>query len=301
MPSRYRLKRFLERQKYRYRYLPMYVKYRSWSLFSREERRRFETLARSTENFQHTRLLAVGNEGLIYDGRYEPDPENRYLLKVSLNKNNRAAAFHAVLESVKDKGFDWLYRIVEYDVDEDGDYWRQVQEFVEGTLISRYILLSTSTQRELADPARLCRDLVEQNRLLHELRILAPNVDEENLILSPEGVLRRIDLDPYRVVPESAGEMPRYDNHRLFRVIRKILHPHIEYYRGCVESRPDGLAPEAFEDFLRRLANSAVCTYGDPRKRRQGKEVAFDKADCFTDLETPHEILSRLVETRCAE
>ncbi len=291
----YRFKRFIDRQKLRYRYAPWYVRFRTRSLFSKKQREAFEELAGTVKTFTRSRILAVGNEGLIYEGRYEPDPDTRHLLKVSLNKNNRAGWFTRVQESLADLSPDWLCGIREYGVSHNGKYWYQVQEFVEGLMISRYMMLSPEQQRATFDPACMVLGLIHQNKILHEHRILAPNVDEENLILSPEGLLRRIDLDPYRRVPESQGEMPRWDYRRLFRVTRKILDPHLDFYRGKIAAN-QSLSSEAFEDFLRRLANSSVCTYGDPRKKRHGKDVAFAPEDCFMELDQATAILEKIAE-----
>jgi hypothetical protein len=291
----YRLKRFVERQKLRYRYAPWYVQFRSRSLFSKDRREAFESLATSVESFTRSRLLAVGNEGLIYEGRYKPDPEMRHLLKVSLNKNNRAEWFTRVQETLDDLSPAWLCGIREYGLSEDGRYWYQVQEFVEGLMISRYMMLPPDAQRNVIDPAQMVLELINQNKILRQRRILAPNVDEENLILSPEGLLRRIDLDPYRRVPEEEGEMPRWDFRRLFRVTRKILDPHVDYYRQIFSAK-NTKDIDTFENFLRRLANSSVCTYGDPRKKRHGKGVAFAPEDCFMELDEATSMLEIITE-----
>jgi len=287
------VKKWLRRLKRRYRYARWYLNYRVRHNFSAEERGGFRQLASEVDVFQIRDLIAVGNEGIIYDGTYLANPDEPHILKVSRNSRNRHDTFREVLSAVESAEFPFLCKIPEYGLGSDSRYWYQVQGKVHGTMISRLLQRPFAQRLEICDPLVVCMDILSQTRALRELRILDPNVDAENVFVQTDRSVVRIDLDPYLCVPEGSP-LPLYPFRRIFRLVLQLLEDLEPIWRNQICEGILVCDLETLDALFKRLRSSAIYGYDSPRKSRHKQDHLVSKEDCFHDLETPIEILQTL-------
>lgn len=290
------LKKTINRLKKRYKYASWYLGYRIWHNFTSEQREGFRRLMGEVESFKANNLLAVGNEGVIHTGLYRPSPAGSYVLKLALNKKKRSETFGEMLEALRGDEFPFLCEVPEFGVSQkDPRFWYQVLRRIDGMMIGQYLQLTRNRRLETAHPVTICVDLLEQTQALHDRRVIAPNVDAENVLIQPDRSLVRIDLDPYRLVAN--GKLPRYPLRRLFRLLYAILEDFGPLWREQIREGRVSCDPEALETLLSRLKSSSLYGYDDPNPSRHRNDRLVDPGDCFTDLKTPLDLLHVLRES----
>jgi len=286
----------LNRLRKRYKYARWRLKLRAWHNFSGEERRGLQDLARRVDSFRIARLYAVGKDGLLYDGVWRTTPDEPHILKVSLNKGRRRQEFARVHRVVEEAHLPFLCRAPEFGVgEEDPDYWYQIQRKVGGMMVSRYLQLPPRKRLAICDPVGLCIDLLEQTQALNALRIVAPNVDAENVIIQENRSLVRVDLDPYFLVDN--GNLPRYPLRRLFRLLHAALADFEPLWRRRIAAGAMGCDPDALDDLFRRLRSSAIYGYDDPSESRHRRDRLVNPEHCFTNVEEPLGLLRAIAES----
>ncbi len=275
--------------------MPWYLPYRVRHNFDVEQREALAKLRVDIESFKPGELFAVGNEGLIYAGHYPKNPHVSHLLKVALNTKKRSKQFSDVMDIITREELPFIYRVPEFGVWEaDNDYWYQIMEQVDGITISKYLQMSASKRLAVCDPVVLCIDLLEQTRSLDELRIIAPNVDAENVLITAGKSLVRIDLDPY--VHISNGKLPRYPLRRLFKLLQLVLIDYKTLWHEKIKKGEVSFEPQQLDKFFEQLRQSAMFGYDDPRKNRHKHDKDVDPAVCFRNAEQALEQINPLFE-----
>lgn len=288
------LKAIADNIKMRYRYAPWYQAYRVWHNFDREQQAGFRDLVSQATSFECGKLFAVGSDGILYDGVYQPDKKNRYLLKVALNKyKKRYAAFDTMYRVLKENPLPFLCEISEHGLSKtDSRYWYQVMPFVKGLMISQYLQLSLKQRLDICDPLTISIDLLEQTQALNQLRIIAPNIDSENVIIQDDRSLVRIDLDPY--LHFENGKLPQYQMRRLFKLVLRCLVDFEPVWRNQIDTGHISCNNKEFETLFDRLRCSALYGYDDPIEKRHRHDTEINPRDCFRTPEEALELLQKL-------
>ena len=287
------IRKSFNRLKKIYKYTPWYLRYRVRHNFTPEQRQGLRNLVEEVENYQVDKLYAVGNEGIVYSGAYAPNPGEEHLLKVALNPSKRRESFTRVIETIQKANLPFICQIPEYgEGQKDSRYWYQVLKKIDGLMISLYQRLPRKKRLETVNPVTICTDLLEQTQALHDLRIIAPNVDAENVFIQPDRSLVRIDLDPYLFVAN--GKLPRYPYRRLFKLILLVLEDFHSQWREQIIQGRMSCDLQTFDELFRRLRQSSIYGYDDPRENRHRRDHLVDPAQCFKDPKEPLAMLQVL-------